>query len=94
MPGSLFDNVPGLRPATLFKKRHWHRCFPVNFPKFLRTPFSQKSSGRLLLTREILISLFLKCQKKDASFSSYFALVILVSELSSWKYYLEFNQYL
>ena len=22
--------------ATLFKKRLWHRCFPVNFPKFLR----------------------------------------------------------
>ena len=25
--------------ATLFKKRLWHRCFPVNFMKFLRTPF-------------------------------------------------------
>ena len=29
----------GLRPATLSKKRLWHRCFPVNFAKFLRTPF-------------------------------------------------------
>ena len=28
-----------LRPATLLKKRHWHRCFSVNFTKFLRTPF-------------------------------------------------------
>ena len=28
-----------LRPATLLKKRLWHRCFPVNFVKFLRTPF-------------------------------------------------------
>ena len=36
-------------PATLLKKRLWHRCFPVNFPKFLRTPFSQNTSGRLLL---------------------------------------------
>ena len=26
-------------PATLLKKRLWHRCFPVNFVKFLRTPF-------------------------------------------------------
>ena len=26
-------------PAILFKKRLWHRCFPVNFAKFLRTPF-------------------------------------------------------
>ena len=29
----------GLRPATLLKKNLWHRCFPVNFAKFLRTPF-------------------------------------------------------
>ena len=26
-----------LRPATLLMKRLWHRCFPVNFAKFLRT---------------------------------------------------------
>ena len=26
-----------------------HRCFPVNFAKFLRTPFLQNTSGRLLL---------------------------------------------
>ena len=29
----------GFRPATLLKKRLWHRCFPLNFAKFLRTPF-------------------------------------------------------
>ena len=29
----------GLSPATLLKKRLWHRCFPVNFKKFLRTAF-------------------------------------------------------
>ena len=28
----------GLRPATLVKKRLWHRCFPVNFANFIRTP--------------------------------------------------------
>ena len=38
-----------LRPATLLKKRPWHRCFPVNFKKFLRTPFLQNTTGRLLL---------------------------------------------
>ena len=37
------------RPATLLKKRLWHRCFPVNFVKFLRTPFLQNTTGRLLL---------------------------------------------
>ena len=34
---SLFLNK--LQPATLLKKRLWHRYFPVNFKKFLRTPF-------------------------------------------------------
>ena len=29
----------GLRHATLFKKSLWHRCFPVNFTKFIRTSF-------------------------------------------------------
>ena len=29
------------RPVTLLKGRIWHRCFPVNFAKFLRIPFLQ-----------------------------------------------------
>ena len=29
-----FNTIAGLRPATLLKKRLWHRCFPVNFTKF------------------------------------------------------------
>ena len=33
-----FNKVAGLRPATLLKKRIWHRCFPLNIVKFLRTP--------------------------------------------------------
>ena len=28
-----------IRPATLLKRNLWHRCFLVNFAKFLRTPF-------------------------------------------------------
>ena len=43
-----FDKVAGLRPATLLKNSLWHRCFLVNFAKFLRTPFSKNTSGRLL----------------------------------------------
>ena len=35
----LFNKVTGLNPATVLKKRLWHGCFPVNFAKFLRTPF-------------------------------------------------------
>ena len=40
----------GLRPATLLKKRLWHRCFPVNFVKFLRTHFFTEHLWWLLLT--------------------------------------------
>ena len=29
----------GLKAATLLKKKLWHRCFPVNFVKFLGTTF-------------------------------------------------------
>ena len=35
----LFNKVADLRPATLLRKRLWHRCFPVNFAKVSRTPF-------------------------------------------------------
>ena len=45
-----FNKVLGLRSATLLKRRLWHRCFPVNFVKFLRTLFLQNTSRRLLLT--------------------------------------------
>ena len=37
------DFLPG--PATLLKKSLWHRCFPVNFAKFLRAPFLCNTSG-------------------------------------------------
>ena len=43
-----FNKVAGLRPATLLIKRLCHRRFPVSFMKFLRTPFLQNTSGRLL----------------------------------------------
>ena len=44
-----FNKVAGLRPATLLKKRPWHRCFPVNLAKFLRTPFPTEHPRWLLL---------------------------------------------
>ena len=40
-----FNKVADLRPATLLKKRLWHRCFPVHFAKFLRTPLFNIISG-------------------------------------------------
>ena len=44
-----FNKVVGLRPATLLKKMLWHRCFPVNFAKFPRTPFFTEQRRWLLL---------------------------------------------
>ena len=41
------SNLP--QACNFIKKRLWHRCSPVNFAKFLRTPFLQNSSGRLLV---------------------------------------------
>ena len=34
-----FNKAAGLSGETLLKKRPWHRCFPVNVVKFLKTPF-------------------------------------------------------
>ena len=47
---SLFlDKVAGIRPAHLSKTRVPRRYFPVNFAKFVRKPFLQNTSGRLIL---------------------------------------------
>ena len=49
-----FNKVAGRSPAILLKKRLWHRCFPVNFVKFLRTPFLTEHLRWLLLYQEKL----------------------------------------
>ena len=46
---NLFNKVAGLRPATLLKKRLWHRRFPVNFAEFLRTSFLREHLRWMLL---------------------------------------------
>ena len=47
--GLFLNKVEGLRPTTLLKKSLWHRCFTVNFAKFLRTPFFTEHLRWLLL---------------------------------------------
>ena len=49
-------------PATLLKKRLCHRCFPVNFVKFLRTPFFTEHIWWLLLNH---LTLREKCPNTD-----------------------------
>ena len=58
----LFNKVSVLRPATLFKKRLWHRCFPLNFVKFLRTPFYIEHLCWLLFPCLSLYLLLLPCR--------------------------------
>ena len=40
-------------PATLLKKRLWHKCFPVSFAKSLRTPSFTEHLWWLLLYKMI-----------------------------------------
>ena len=40
---------------TLSKKRLWHRCFTMNFAKFLTTTFSQNTSGGCFHSISILL---------------------------------------
>ena len=43
-------------PATLFKKRPWPRCFPMNFAKFLRTPFFTEHLWWLVLNMGVTVN--------------------------------------
>ena len=42
-----------LRQILFLKKRLWHKCFPVNLAKFLRTPFFTEHLWWLLLWYKI-----------------------------------------
>ena len=43
------------RSATSLKTNLWSRCFLVNFGKFVRTPFLQNTTGRLLLLTAVSV---------------------------------------
>ena len=59
-----FYKVAGLSPATLLTKKLWHRCFPVNFMKFLRTPFLTEHFWWLLLyLRQTAEAVAQRCSK-------------------------------
>ena len=46
----IFNKICWLRIANLLKMRLLHRCFPVNFAEFLRTPFFAEHLWWLLLS--------------------------------------------
>ena len=51
------ENTRSIVFCNFTKKRLWHRCFPVNFPKFLRTPFLTEHCQWLLLIHYISTAL-------------------------------------
>ena len=59
------NNVLGLWPATLLKQRLWRSCFPVNFGKFLRTPFLTEHLRWLLLWRVSSYSILLFARRNS-----------------------------
>ena len=69
---------------TLTQVRIWHRFFPVNFAKFLRTPFLQNTSGRLLLR----VVLWMDANVCDGTFcKELFHIICLTSsKIPLWKF--------
>ena len=53
-----FNKVAGLRPATLFKKRFWYRCFPISFAKFASVGKKSNVAFTLRLLLELAASIF------------------------------------
>ena len=77
---SLFLNkVTGLSSATLLKKRLWHKCFPENFAKLIRTPILKKICDRLLMEvlqnnrPKILFKIFGKIPKYFEEIHSFYS---------------------
>ena len=67
----------------LSKKRLWHRCFTVNFAKFLRTPFFIKHLWWLLL-----IIIYTWSNSLDLGFSYTFNLKCLIPLDVSCEFYI------
>lgn len=51
VPSFFFNKVIGVA-YNFIKKRLCNRCFPVNFPTFLRTSFQQNTPERLLVKKD------------------------------------------
>ena len=79
-----FSIVAGLRLVTLLKKRQHHRCFPMNFTKFLETPFVKDLLWWLLLQVSISEN-FEKFQENYPRCYSYFLKALDFMSGSIWK---------
>ena len=50
--GSIKEQIERENDSDFHANSLWHRCFPVNFVKFLRAPSLHNTSGQLLLNME------------------------------------------
>ena len=64
------------RPASLLKKRLWHRCFPVDFAKCSTTPFLIERLGWLPF---ILLSVSLKTTWRSVICKKYVSFIFICS---------------
>ena len=67
------ENTCARFSCNFIKKRLWHTCFPVNFAKFLRTPFLTEQLRWLLLSKMWLALQSFSCLLYFISF--YFLLI-------------------
>ena len=65
------------RPVTLFKKRSWHRCFPVNFPKFPEHLFSHNTFCGCFCIKMLLLRKFKGLSETFNEFSERFGIATL-----------------
>ena len=73
---SLFSKVAGLKACEFIKRRLQHRCFPMKFTKFLRTPILKTICGRLLLDLEKKVSVLITTARStSAIFQNYYFLL-------------------
>ena len=73
--------------SLLLKKRLWHRCFPVNFVKFLRTPYSTKHLQWLLLEKAFRLNVISPNKKCSNTRHLIQKLSIDVVSSSNWNVY-------
>ena len=78
-------------PITLLKKRLWHRCFPVNFAKFLRTTFFTEHLWWLLLhiTDQLVIYYMHLKYMKDLYSNKY---ISILEEFFQTRYHTSYNR--
>ena len=79
-----FKTVASLRPAALLKMRLWHRCFPVNLAKFLRTAFLAEHLRWLPLKRAVTLKIIKRATSFFLDMLFFNSATVLPNFLMSW----------